>query len=130
MLGYWQCKYRKNSFGDALGFWNINGSFVWGDVVVFSLFWSLVSVVILGIQDWVLFWLMQAVFWVIRSLGEVIYWFSQQFSSKQLEDPKKFWFYSIFQNHSVWFVNQIFWQCVAVVAVVMSLWLGKVWLSS
>jgi hypothetical protein len=122
-----ECKTKKNAFG--LTPWlNFLGAFVWGDAVVFSLFWALVSLVTWWLNDWLLFWLIVSVFWAVRSWGETIYWLNQQFSTIERNPPKKHILYPIFHNDSVWFVHQIIWQCVTVISIVVSLYFGRLWL--
>lgn len=105
------------------------GAFVWADAVVFGLFWLLVAGWCLLIGDWLLFFLIGAVFWSVRSLGEMIYWLNQQFSNIDRNPPEKFKFlFKFFPNDSVWFVYQIFWQCVLVISLVVSVKLFSVWL--
>ncbi len=55
------------------------GAFVWEDLLIFSLF-SLGSLTAtLLVRDWRAGLLIYLVFWVVRHLGEVIYWLLQQF---------------------------------------------------
>jgi hypothetical protein len=124
-----ECKTKKNAFG--LTPWlNPIGAFVWGDAVVFSLFWALVSLVTWWRSDGLLFWLIVSVFWVVRSWGEAVYWFNQQFSTIERNPPKQHFLYGIFHNDSVWFVHQIIWQCALVVAIIASLYFGQLWLTT
>lgn len=130
IVGYYQCRYKRNAFGS---FWpmNVIGAFVWGDAVVFGMFWSLVSALTLYFQDVLLFLLVQSLFWVVRSLGEVIFWFNQQFSPLNNDPAKRFKkLQEVFHNNSFWFVYQIYWQCVMVLSIVASIYFGKVWLAN
>ena len=104
------------------------GAFVWGDAVVFGLFWAGVLVITYLLQDLLLLGLLTAIFWLVRSLGETIYWFNQQFSTVERNPPEKLPFYSLFKNDSVWFIYQIVWQCVTVMAIFFSVWLFHLWL--
>ena len=104
------------------------GAFVWGDAVVFGLFWFLISTASLLLKDWLLFWLVYSLFWVMRSLGETIYWLNQQFAVEKRDAPEKYWIYKIFKNESVWFVMQISWQCATVVSLVAAIYLASLWL--
>lgn len=104
------------------------GAFVWADAVVLGLFWSLAALLVLILQDWLLFWLIVSVFWMVRSFGEIIYWLNQQFSSKNRNPPQKFWLYKFFPNDSVWFVIQVYWQCIMVVSIIVSVYLFSIWL--
>lgn len=122
-----QVKLRRNAFGLTRWLFPL-GSFVWGDSLVFSIFWVIVCAVSVYLQDWQLFWLLFSVFWVVRSLGEVQYWFNQQFASKKLDAPESLLGFTLFQNHSIYFVYQIFWQCLAVGSIVWSAYLLGEWI--
>lgn len=126
--GYRQTKNKKNAYGDSPIFYPL-GAFVWADAVVFGLFWILISVAALFLNDWILFLLTISVFWVVRSVGETVYWFNQQFSKINRNPPENYFIYKIFQNDSVWFVYQIYWQCLTVVSIIASLFFAKLWLS-
>lgn len=120
---------KNNVYGNCRIFhpW---GAFVWGDMVVFGTFWFLVSLVVLYLKDWFLFLLTFSIFWAIRSFGETLYWFLQQFSTINREPPKNWWYYRYVKNDSVWFINQIFNQCRTVVALIASIYFAKLWLAS
>ncbi len=108
----------------------IFGAFVWADLLIFGTFWLIVSAVCLFLNDWILFLLFQSVFWVVRSLGETIYWFNQQFSPiiwHQIENYPIFNFFKK-DKYTSWFVIQIFWQCITVTMIILSLYFGKLWL--
>lgn len=106
------------------------GEFVWGDVILISFWWAAVSVLILVVGDWNLFLLIQSVFWIIRSVGEMIYWLNQQFSPINRNPVHSLLGNSIFKKDSIWFAYQVAWQCVFVVAVILSLYFSKIWLST
>ncbi|OGM28041.1 hypothetical protein A2962_05490 [Candidatus Woesebacteria bacterium RIFCSPLOWO2_01_FULL_39_61] len=103
------------------------GIFVWGDAVIFGLFWFVVSLMTLIVNDWIFFLLIISIFWVVRSVGETVYWINQQFSIINRNPPEKFWFHKYFHNDSVWFIHQIIWQCVTVVSLVTTIYLAKAW---
>lgn len=119
---------KKGAYGYVYSVLRLYGAFVWGDMVVFGLFWTLASAVSLLLHDWILFLLAISLFWLVRSLGETQYWFHQQFTPQKGNPPEKFLLYKIFKSDAVWFVNQIGWQCVAVVTIITSLYLAKLWL--
>jgi hypothetical protein len=129
LKGYYECKFRKNAYG-LTPYLNFLGVFVWGDAVVFCLFWIAASLITYLLKDWYLFLLIVSVFWVVRSLGETIYWFNEQFSTTNRNPPEKLLFHNIFHNDSVWFVYQIIWQCVTVISVVFTIYFSKLWLIS
>lgn len=122
-----KCKNDKCSFEHSSFFLPL-GAFVWGDVVVFSGFWLFVSLLTLYTQDFLLFILILSVFWMVRSGGEVLYWFMQQFSTLHRNPPEKLLFHSVFHNDSIWFVYQIFWQCILVFTIISTIYLSALWL--
>jgi len=126
--GFYECKVKKNAYDLTPGLVFL-GIFAWGDAIVFGPFWVGSSIVAYFLADWYLFLLIVSVFWVVRSLGETIYWFNQQFSkSLPWNKPVKLPFYSIFQNDSVWYIYQIIWQCTTVISIIFSLYFGRLWL--
>lgn len=128
LYGLFKCVNKKDNLGGAHIF-NLLGAFVWADAVVFGLFWSIASIIILALNDWILFLLTQSIFWTIRSLGEATYWFNQQFSTINRNPGHKLWINKIFKDeYTTWFVYQIQWQCTAVIFIILSIYLGHVWL--
>ncbi len=124
----YKCLKKKDNLGGAHIF-NLLGAFVWADAVVFGLFWIVISIATLVLKDWLLFLLIQSVFWTIRSLGEATYWFNQQFSTINRNPGHKLWINKIFKDeYTTWFVYQIQWQCTAVVFIVLSIYLAHIWL--
>ena len=105
----------------------IFGSFVWADQVVFGLFWTCVSVICLFLNDYLLFALITSVFWLVRSFGESLYWFLQQFSQINRNPPENFRIHKIFHDNSVWFVHQIYWQIITVTTIITTLALSVLW---
>jgi len=127
LKGFYETKYKKSAYGPT-PLLSILGMFVWGDAVVFGLFWTVSSITTWYLKDWYLFLLIFSVFWIVRSLGETIYWFNQQFSKINRNPPEKLMGYSIFQNDSIWFAYQIVWQCVMVVSIVFTIYFASMWL--
>ena len=130
LKGFYESRYKKNAFGRIIQLTPL-GVFVWGDAVVLGLFWFIISLAVLLLNNWYLFLLIISIFWVVRSFGETIYWFNQQFSPKVFEwnRPKNLLFHWVFHNDSIWFVNQIFWQCVCAIALLFAIYFGKLWLA-
>ncbi len=126
---FYEIKNRKNTFGLA-GHFGFLGIFVRGDAVILGSFWVIVSCTILLLQDWYLFLLTLSLFWVVRSAGEVIYWLNEQFAAKFRNPPQTLKFYKFFNGESVWFIYQLFWQCVLVVSLIASIYLAALWLYS
>jgi hypothetical protein len=131
LKGFYESKYKKNAYGLTRLLLPL-GMFVWGDAVVFGLFWVVSSIIVLVLRDWYLFLLTISIFWVVRSVGETIYWFNQQFSSKVHggNEPENLPWHSIFHNDSVWFIHQIIWQCTTVISIILSIYLTRLWLVS
>ena len=129
LKGFYETRYKKNAYGFTRPLF-VLGMFVWGDTVIFGLFWTLSSFIALYLKDWYLFLLIVSAFWLVRSLGEAVYWFNQQFSKINRNPKEKLIGYSIFQNDSIWFAYQIAWRCVAVASIVFTIYLAHVWLGS
>lgn len=118
----------KNNIGNAHIF-HIIGAFVWADAIIFGIFWSAVSIATYFLNDWILFLLIQSVFWSVRCLGESVYWFNQQFSKPVVPGNEKLFVHKIFRdNYTSWFVMQIIAQCEAVIAIVFSIYFAHLWI--
>lgn len=126
---YLACRYKKQAFTEVPLLAPLGG-FVWGDFLIFSPFWMLVSLISYLTQGWELFLFIFSVFWVVRSLGESIYWFNQQFSMICRNKPEDLRGYRFVKNDSIWYIYQIFWQCITVFSVVAALYTGHLWLAS
>jgi len=115
-------KNKKNPFG-LCNIFNPIGAFVWIDAIVFGLFFLMTSVFCLLSNQWVLFLFILSVFWTIRSMGEVLYWFLEQFATTHRNPPHTLWPYRWFKGEEVWIVMQIFWQCLSVIFIVTTIYL-------
>lgn len=113
---------KKNPFGQFFPLFFL-GIFVWGDAVILGFFWFIVSLISFLLKDWVLFLLIISVFWTIRSFGEILYWINQQFSPIIRNPPSTLMGYRFFKNDSIWFIYQLFWQCIMVVSIICSIFL-------
>ncbi len=118
---------KKNAFGET-PFLCWLGIFVWGDTIIFSPYWLLVLIVTLITKNWWLFLIAITSFWLVRSLGETIYWLNQQFSSVSRNHPHQMRGFRFFQNDSIWFIYQIFWQSVTIISLITWLWLARLFL--
>jgi len=127
--GFYQCMKKKNAFGETWFLYPL-GIYVWGDATVFGIFWAAAAIVSILLGDLILFFLIISLFWLVRSVGETIYWFNQQFSPIIRMDPKQRFTNKIFHNDSIWFIFQIANQCLTVITIITSLYLAKVWLTS
>ncbi len=127
LLGWRNCKIRKNPFGLSRGF-TILGAFVWIDAVTFGAFFALSALLSFLLQDFILFCLIYSVFWVIRSAGESIYWFLEQFVDKHRNKPETLKGHKMFPGDAVYIHYQIFWQCVTVLSIIASVYFFSIWL--
>lgn len=127
--GYINCKHKKGAFLLTPQYY-VLGAFVWGDALVFGIFWMVVDAVVFFLNDWLLFLLVISIFWSVRGIGESIYWFNQQFSTVKRNPPEKLPFYHLFGSDAIWFVYQIVAQCVSVVAIIFSIYFAYVWLQT
>ncbi len=124
----YQCNKYRNNLGITYIFLPL-GIFVWADGVVFGLFWFFAGMISLYLSDWILFLLTFSVFWLVRSLGETIYYFNQQFSTVKRMPGKELPGYKIFNDeYTIWFVYQIVAQSITVISIITSVYLFKLWL--
>ena len=130
ILGIWgfiECHKKENAHGETFHLFSF-GIFVWGDAVIFGIFWFLAAIASLILQDWLLFLLIISSFWLVRSIGETFYWFNQQFSKVILWPPHTLRYYRFFRNDSIWFIYQIGWQCITVASLISTLYLSALWI--
>ncbi len=112
---------KKNPFGLVRWFLPI-GVFVWIDAVVFGLFFAVVTLFCLLFQQWSLFLLIFSVFWTVRSIGEQIYWFLEQFAHAHRNAPHTLWPKKWFKGEESWIIMQTTWQSLSVIGVITSVW--------
>lgn len=103
------------------------GIFVWGDAPILGLFWTLVGVVCYYLNSLPLFLLIVSVFWLVRSVGETFYWFLQQFSMVKRNPPDQLYGYRFVKDESIWFMYQLFWQCMTVISVIFTIYFAFNW---
>lgn len=113
--GCYQTYHKKNPYGLTPALFPY-GIFVWGDAVLIGAFWLSISAVAVFLQNIQLFLIAQAVYWIVRSGGEVIYWLLQQFAQTKRDAPESLFCHTIFPGESIWFAYQVFWQLVLVLA--------------
>lgn len=126
-LGYRHAIIKRNVFG-LTPYLNWMGIFVWGDAVVIGTFGTIAAVGLLILGDWWLFILLLGVFWVVRSGGEIIYWLNQQFSTVERNPPINLSGYKWFPNDSLWFIYQLLWQGMLIVAIVATIYAANQWI--
>lgn len=120
--GFYQSAVKKNPYGKSVWI-QAYGAFVWGDAAVFGIFWAMATLLSYYLGNWTLFLLFISTFLLVRSIGETIYWFLQQFTHKPLDPPETLPFHTLFPKNSIWFVYQIFWQCVTVLSIISTVYL-------
>jgi len=128
ITSYFQCR-NKNAYGLTKYLFFL-GMFVWGDVFIFSIFWTFVALLCIMTGNIYLFFTFVSLFWVVRSVGETVYWLNQQFSQVKREPPEKVELYSLVKNDAVWFMQQIKNQCISVIALVSSIYFITLWIQS
>ncbi len=114
---FYEVRIKNNPFG-LTKILLIIGSFVWADALVLGIFWTVVCVSLLVTNNSNLFLLFLSVFWFIRSLGETLYWLHEQFTKEKRNKEETLILSNIFKNESVYFVYQLFWQCVGVISLI------------
>jgi len=124
----YQCNKKHNNLQVTYGLLPL-GIFVWADGVVFGLFWFVAGAISLYLSDWILFLLVFSVFWLVRSLGETIYYFNQQFSQIKRIPGRTLPGYKIFKDeYTIWFVYQITAQSITVISIITTVYLFNLWL--
>jgi len=121
LLGFKNLYFKKNPFGLSRGF-SFLGAFVWTDAVTFGAFFALAALLSFVLQEFIFLCLVYSVFWVIRSIGESIYWFLEQFVDKHRNKPETLKGHKMFPGEAVYVHYQIFWQCVSVVSIIASVY--------
>lgn len=92
------------------------GIFVVADALIIGPFWVILAAIAWYLESWHIFFLGVALFWVVRGLGETMYWIHEQFATTHRNDPKNLFGYRLVKSEAIWFLYQIFWQCVTVLA--------------
>lgn len=99
------------------------GAFNWADVMVFSFLWVILGIILLRIKQKEFFWVAYFSFWLIRSSGEALYSFLQQFHPQTkpwlVHAPKEIMqnsFLGKFLLDQFWIVEQIFFQSIAILS--------------
>lgn len=112
------------------------GAFVWEDLFIFSFYNIIASVVILFIKDFRYIFVFILSFWLVRAIGETLYWFLQQFNQpaeyphSQYDWNSGGWTKLIFGNLSdqkYFIIYQIGWQVVTVFCIVGLIYVLKNW---
>ncbi len=127
LLGLRNSYSKKNPFG-LTRYFSFLGAFVWVDAVTFGAFFALSSLIAFVLQDFTLLLLIYSVFWAVRSIGESIYWFLEQFANPHRNKPETLKGHKIFPGESIYIHYQIFWQCVSVISIIASVYLFAKWL--
>ena len=125
IVSYFNIASKNNPFGLTPKFLNLFTIFVWGDGLPIGLFLTLTTLISLYLNHWNLFLLFMSTFFLVRSVGETIYWLNEQFSSLKRNPPETLTGFKIYKNDSIWFAYQIFWQCLSAIFFVLSLYLLK-----
>jgi hypothetical protein len=127
LRGFFESTKKGNTF-KLTPYLSWMGIFVWGDAFVIGFFWFFVAVLSYLLNDYLLFVLSISIFWIVRSMGKTIYWINEQFANTHRNKPENLMGYKFFKNDSIWFIYQIFWQCIAVLSIIVSIYLSAMWL--
>ena len=113
--GWQEVVIRKNAFGETPGLCFL-GIFVWGDAIMIGWFWLLAISLALITKDLWILGLFTSVFWVVRGWGEATYWLNQQFSPIVRNPPEKLRGYGLVKSDAIWFIYQVWWQTIMMLA--------------
>ena len=96
------------------------GSFVWEDLLVFSIYGSLAALITFFTHQSKIGILMVLVFWFIRSLGETLYFFLEQFIQPQhyphhLKNHFQllYFFFGKISDQQAFIILQVFFQIIS-----------------
>jgi hypothetical protein len=112
------------------------GAFVWEDLVSISLYNITISVAVAIKKQYRLALLSALLFWLVRSAGEMLYWFLQQFTQSPGYPHSDYgwdragWFASLFPGISdqKWFIlHQVNYQVLTVLCLIGLFLLIKSW---
>lgn len=120
---------KKNSYGDTYFLYPL-GIFVWGDGIIVGFFWTISAFISIALKDFLFFLVIISFFWVVRSYGEMTYWFHQQFSPIIRNPAEKLVGYKYIKKDSIWFMYQVLWQCMLVISLILSIYLVFLWIKS
>jgi hypothetical protein len=123
-LAYRHVRHSNETYG-FIHFWGIAvGAFVWEDLMIFSLFFMIASSLVAVLRNLRLGLLLLVSFWMVRSAGETLYFFLQQFHRPE-HPPHNIaehfaplhWLFGRISAQKCFIIMQIFWQTILVVAI-------------
>ncbi len=95
------------------------GSFIWGDLFIFSLLWFVLCIMLLKAKNPRYFWIALCSFWLIRGVGETLYWFVQQFSPDHqpwINYYPRIFFLDHLKPEEIWVFHQVIWQAITILS--------------
>ena len=114
---------NKRFFTNCPSYINKFGVYVWGDAIVFIPFHLIVFLFsLISLRFALLIW---AIFFSIRSLGEIMFWFLQQFSDRSYR-PDDFGFCKL-DNNAIYILYQTLMTVQATVSIVAAIIIIKYW---
>lgn len=121
LLGIKNTHFKKNPYG-LTPYFSFLGAFVWVDAVTFGAFFLVSSIVSIILQNFILLLLIYSIFWIVRSIGESVYWLLEQFAEKHKNKPENLKGHKFFPGDSIYIHYQIFWQCICVISITFSVY--------
>ncbi len=116
-------KTSKEFFTDCPSYMKMIGIYVWGDAFIFLPFHILIFLFsLVSLRFGLLVW---AVFFSIRSLGEIMYWFLQQFGERSYR-PYDFGMKKL-DNHAIYIFYQTIMTIHATVSITALIIFIKFW---
>lgn len=114
---------NEHFFKDCPSYAKMMGIYVWGDAFIFLPFHIIIFLFsLISLPFGLLLW---SVFFSIRSLGEVLYWFLQQFGERSYR-PHDFGFTKL-DNHAIYIFYQTIMTVHATVAITAVIIIVKFW---
>ncbi|MBI3379657.1 hypothetical protein HY029_02805 [Candidatus Gottesmanbacteria bacterium] len=130
-------KIRNNNLGTLDFIYKFSfpfGAFVWEDLLIFSLFNLVIVITLLAFKDLRIGLLLFIVFWIVRSAGETIYFFLQQFFHPKYHPhfiSAHFWILKKFlgklSDQQCFIIMQVTFQTLSVIFISALILLLKFW---
>lgn len=114
---------NKTFFSDCPSYLKMIGIYIWGDAFIFLPFHVVIFLFsVISLPFGLLLW---SVFFSIRSIGEVLYWFLQQFGDRRYR-PHDFGFKKL-DNHAIYIFYQTIMTIHATVSITALIIFIKFW---
>ncbi len=124
LVAYRRVRHSEEAYGFIHAWGGVLGAFVWEDLMIFSVFFMVATLLTDVLRNIRVGLLLLSAFWMVRSAGEALYFFLQQFHRPDYPPHNIAEHFAplrrIFGRISIqkcYIIMQIFWQTVLVAAI-------------